>query len=275
MPHYVPRNDEKTKTMFKDLVVWITGASAGLGKEMAIQFAQQGAVVVISARRTDKLQEVQKLMEEMGAKVLSLPCDVIDEKQLEQCVAQIIQHFGKLDIAIANAGFGIFGLLEDLEAKAWRRQFDVNVTGLVMTARYTIPHLRKTKGRLVLIGSVSGYLPSPKTSGYAASKAAVRSIGSSLNVELHGSGVSCTTIHPGFVESEITKVDNEGVYHEEFKDPRPKNLMWPTDKAVKVILKAIYKRKRNFVFTGHGKVLAFIGQHFPSFANFLIRKLMK
>lgn len=260
--------------MFKDLVVWITGASAGLGREMAIQFAQQGAVVVISARRTDKLQEVQKLMEEMGAKVLSLPCDVIDEKQIEACVAKIIQHFGQLDIAIANAGYGIFGLIENAEAKHWRRQFDVNVTGLVMTAKYTIPHLQKTKGRLVLIGSVAGYLPSPKTSAYAATKAAVRSIGSSLNIELHGSGVSCTTIHPGFVESEITKVDNEGVYHEEFKDPRPKNLMWPTDKAVRVMLKAIYKRKRNYVFTGHGKVLAFIGRHFPGLARRLMLKMM-
>jgi len=259
--------------MFKDLVVWITGASAGLGKEMAIQFAQQGAIVVISARREEKLKEVLTAIEKLGAKGLIIPCDVIDEKQIESCVDQIIQHFGKLDIAIANAGFGIFGLLETLEAKHWRRQFDVNVTGLVMTAKYAIPHLRKTKGRLVLIGSVAGYLPSPKTSGYGASKAAVKSIGSSLNVELHGSGVSCTSIHPGFVDSEITKVDNDGVYHEEFKDPRPKNLMWPTDKAVSVMLKAIHKRKRNYVFTGHGKILAFIGQHFPGLAKSMIRKL--
>jgi short-subunit dehydrogenase len=261
------------KTMFKNSVVWITGASAGLGREMAIQFAQQGATIVISARREDKLKEVLSEIEKLGAKGLILPCDVMNEKQIEHCVEQIIQHFGKLDIAIANAGFGIFGLLEELDAKHWRRQFDVNVTGLVMTAKYTIPHLRKTKGRLVLIGSVAGYLPSPKTSGYAASKAAVRSIGSSLNVELHKSGVSCTTIHPGFVDSEITKVDNEGVYHEEFKDPRPKNLMWPTDKAVRVMLKAIYKRKHNYVFTGHGKVLAFIGQYFPGLARRLMLKL--
>jgi NAD(P)-dependent dehydrogenase (short-subunit alcohol dehydrogenase family) len=128
-------------------------------------------------------------------------------------------------------------------AKEWRRQMDVNVTGLAMTAKSAIPYLKASKGRLVLIGSVAAYVPNPMTGAYGASKAAVRSIGQTLAVELKGTGVSCTVIHPGFVDSDITRVDNEGVFHPESQDPRPKNLMWPTDKAAKVMVKAFGSEK--------------------------------
>jgi short-subunit dehydrogenase len=102
---------------------------------------------------------------------------------------------------------------------------------------------------------------------YGASKAAVHSIGETLQVELLGTGVTCTTIHPGFIKSEITRIDNEGNHHKDRADPRPSNLMWPTDKAAKVMVKAIAKRKKVFVFTGHGKIAVFLGKFFPSIAR--------
>lgn len=258
--------------MFKNKVVWITGASSGLGKYMAFEFARQGALLALSARRKDKLDEVKKEVESLGGSTYIVLCDVMEEEQIKSTVADIVKHYGKLDVAVANAGFGVYGRIEDLDAKDWNRQFHINVTGLALTAKWAIPHLKKSRGRLALIGSVAAYLPSPQTGAYGASKAAVRSIGQTLQIELKGTGLSCTVIHPGIVDSDITRVDNDGTLHEGKPDPRPQNLMWPTDKAAKVMVKAIHERKREFVFTGHGKLMAFLGQHSPGMARFLLSK---
>ncbi|WP_194777482.1 SDR family NAD(P)-dependent oxidoreductase [Pararhodonellum marinum] len=260
--------------MFKDKTIWITGASSGLGKHLALVFAQQGAKLALSARRKDKLEEVAVAVRDLGSSCLVLTCDVMQEDQIIQTLAAIENHFGSLDVAIANAGYGVYGRLESLEAKDWRRQFEVNVTGLFLTAKHAIPYLKKTKGRLVLLGSVAAYLPNPNTGAYGASKAAVHSIGKTFSLELSGTGVSCTTIHPGFVDSDITRVDNDGLLHPDREDPRPKNLMWPTEKAARVMVKAIAKRKKTYVFTGHGKFMAFVGQHFPVLAQVMIKKIM-
>lgn len=254
-------------------VVWITGASSGLGKGIALEFASHGATVVVSARRKDLLNEVVKEIEAKGGKAKAYFCDVLDSKSIEDCVSQLIQDFGKLDIAVANAGYGVLGKIEDLNESDWNRQLAVNVTGLALTCKYALPHLRKTKGRLALIGSVAAFVPNPGVGAYGASKAAVQNIGESLQVELKGSGVSCTTIHPGFVESNITRIDNEGTFHPDRQDPRPANLMWSTDKAAKVMVKAIERRKKVFVFTGHGKILVTIAKFSPSLTRNIIGKI--
>ncbi len=250
-------------------VVWITGASSGLGRGMALEFASQGAILAISARRMDELDAVVNEIESKGGKAKAYFCDVLDSKSIEGCVEEIIRDFNKLDIAVANAGYGVIGKIEELNESDWNRQLAVNVTGLALTCKFALPYLRKTKGRLALLGSVAAFVPNPGISAYGASKAAVQNIGESLLVELAGTGVSCTTIHPGFVESNITRVDNLGNFHPDRPDPRPANLMWSTEKAAKVMVAAILKRKKVFVFTGHGKVVVFIGKYFPS----LMRKI--
>lgn len=263
------------KDRFKDQVVWITGASSGLGRAMARVFAEQGADLAVSARREDRLTEVVAEVEAMGKRCLSVPCDVTDEAQIAAAVQKITGRFGRLDVAVANAGFGVVGRIEELGAPEWRRQLDVNVVGLALTARYALPHLRQTGGRLALIGSVAAVLPSPNTGAYGASKAAVASIGQTLSAELHGSSVTCTTIHPGFVESDIARVDAQGVFHPDQEDPRPKRLMWPTERAARVMVDAIYRRKRSYVFTVHGKVANFIGRHLPFLAQVLFGSMRK
>lgn len=256
---------------FEDAVVWITGASAGLGRALALEFARQGAHVALSARRVDRLNELVREVEGLGRRALAVPCDVADERAVQKAADAVATHFGKLDIAIANAGFGVAGRIERLDAADWRRQFDINVVGVAMTARYALPHLGRSQGRLALIASVSAYLPGPGTGAYAASKAAVRSIGETLSVECAGSGVSVTTIHPGFVESEIAQVDNEGRFDASVVDHRPARLMWKADRAARVMAGAIARREREFVFTGHGKFGAFVGQHFPALVQLVLQ----
>jgi len=262
-------------TNTKENVVWITGASAGIGKAMAFEWVRLGYKVVLSARRKELLEALAQEIKNSGGEALVIPVDIMEEKDIETAAQQIITTWGRLDVVVANAGFGVMGGIEKLTAKDWNRQLQGNVTGLALTVKYALPYLKQNKGRIGLVGSVGAYLPNPNIGAYGASKAAVLSIGLTLQVELIGTGVSCTTLHPGFVVSEIARVDNEGVWHPDRTDPRPKNLMWPTDKAAKVMVRAIIKRKRNYVFTNHGKVLVWLQCWFPSLMRTIISKAPK
>jgi NAD(P)-dependent dehydrogenase (short-subunit alcohol dehydrogenase family) len=253
---------------FDNKVVWITGGGSGIGRALALEFAKEGAVVAVSGRREDRLQAVVDEIESAGGKGLAMRCDVTDEASVAEAVQKIVRTLGGLDVAVANAGFSVAGRVEKLSAADWRRQLDVNVIGVAMTARYSIPHLRERKGRLVLIGSVASMMSTPGMGAYSASKYAVRAIGQALAAELHGSGVSCTTIHPGYIESEIAQVDNQGRFDPQREDRRPKNLLWPADRAARVMIDAIAKRKREYTFTGHGKLGAFAGRHMPGLVHF-------
>jgi NAD(P)-dependent dehydrogenase (short-subunit alcohol dehydrogenase family) len=257
---------------FQDKVVWITGGGTGIGKALAQQLADEGAHVVLSGRRQDKLDEAQGDIAASGGDASTVVCDVADEASVEAAVATILEQRGHLDVAVANAGFGVAGRFEKLTTADWRRQFDINVIGAASTIRAALPALKERKGRAVLIGSVAAFTPYPSGSAYASSKAAIAAMGAVLSIELYGDGVSCTTIHPGFVESEIARVDNRGVHDPDRRDPRPQKLMWPADKAARVMADAIYKRKRSFVFTGHGKVGAFVGRHLPGVLHLAMRQ---
>jgi len=256
----------------KENVVWITGASSGIGKAMAIEWSKLGYKVALSARRKELLELVATEIKNTGGEALVVTVDIMDETSIENAVQQIINNWGRIDIAVANAGFGVIGSIEKLTANEWNRQLQGNVTGLALTVKYALPHLKKNNGRIGLVGSVGAYLPSPSFGAYGASKAAVHSIGLTLQVELMGSGVSCTTLHPGFVESEITRVDNEGMFHPERADPRPEKLIWPTNKAAKVMVNAILQRKRIYIFTTHGRVLVWLQRWFPGLIRMIISK---
>ena len=257
---------------FDNQVVWITGGGSGIGRALALAFADEGATVAVSGRREDRLQRVVQELEKRGAKGLAVRCDVTDEASVAEAVRKVVRTFGGLDVAVANAGFTVAGRIEKLSAADWRRQLDVNVIGAAMTARYAIPHLRERKGRLALVGSVMSMVSMPGLGAHSASKYAVRAIGQALAVELHGSGVSCTTIFPGYTESEIAQVDNQGRFDASREDRRPKNLIWRTNRAARVMVDAIAKRKREYTFTAHGKAGAFAGRHMPGLVHFSLTR---
>ncbi len=253
--------------------VWITGGGSGLGKYMALQFAQEGARVAISGRRADKLENTCNAVRAVGGEVIAVVCDVTDEAAIDAALAQVAQAFGQVDVVVANAGASVSGPIEGLSMADWRRQFDINVCGTAMTAAKAIPYLRKTQGRLALIGSVAALAYFSNAAPYQASKAAVMALGTSLSIELAPDGISCTTIHPGFVHSDIFKVDNQGGLHDERVDKRPQQLMWQTDAAARVMCNAIWKRKREFVFTGHGRLGWFVARHFPGLLYALAKRI--
>jgi NAD(P)-dependent dehydrogenase (short-subunit alcohol dehydrogenase family) len=254
---------------FAQHVVWITGAGSGIGRALALEFARQGADLALSGRRRDKLAEVGDEIRALGRRALEVPLDVAEDGACEAAVATILAELGQLDVAIANAGFSVNGAFERLSLADWRRQFDINVIGAVATAQAALPALRARQGRLVFIASVMGLMTLPGQTAYSASKFALRAIGLGLAQELHGTGVSCSTLHPGFVESEIAQVNNRGELNPDRPDKRPQKLMWPADKAARVMVDAVHARAREYTFTGHGRAAGFIGRHMPGLVHFL------
>ena len=257
---------------YEGKVVWITGGGTGIGRALALEAARQGADIAVSGRRAEPLEGVAAEVRAMGRRALVIVSDVVDEAACRAAVARVVAELGRLDVAIANAGYGVSGSFERLAMADWRRQFDINVFGLLNTIYAALPELRKSGGRLALVASVMGLVTVPGQGPYAASKFAVRAIGLTLAQELHGSGVSVTTIHPGFVESDIARTDNQGRFDAARRDPRPAKLMWPADRAARVMLRAVARRTREAVFTGHGKAGAFLGKHFPGLVHFVITR---
>lgn len=257
---------------FDGQVAWVTGGGSGIGRALALELAREGADVAVSGRRVERLEEVAAEIGALGRRGLAVACDVTDEGEVAAAVAQVVGELGRLDVAVANAGYSVTGRFEKLTAADWRRQLDVNVVGTAVTLRAALPHLREAGGRAAIVASVAGMVAMPSQGPYCASKFAVRAMGLSLSAELHGSGVSCTTIHPGFVESEIAQVDNAGRFDGSRADKRPAKLMWPADKAARVMARAIHKRKREHVFTMHGKVGGWLGRHAPGVVHFAMTR---
>lgn len=257
---------------FKEKVVWITGGGSGIGRGLALEFGRRKAIVVVSGRRLEPLEETAAMVEKEGGQGLALACDVTKVSEVQSTVAAMVEKYGRLDVVVANAGFSVGGTIEELTAADWRCQFDTNVIGLAMTVKFAIPHLRETKGRIALMGSVAGTMGLPNNGAYSASKFAVRGIGQTLTAELAADDVTCTTLIPGFIESDIGRVDNRGQFREDWQDRRSKKFMWPTQRAARVMVKAIEKRRTETVITGHGKVAAFFANHAPRLTQNVIAK---
>ncbi len=180
---------------------------------------------------------------------------------------------GRLDVVVANAGFGVAGAVHKLSIEDFRRQFETNVFGVLRTVQATREALIATRGGIAIMGSVMSYIALPISAPYSMSKHAVRALAGALRAEVSKYGVAVTLLAPGFVDSEIRQVDNRGQYSEENADPIPAWLSMDTDKAAARLVKGILKRKRVVVITGHGKLFVFLERHAPWLTAFLARRL--
>ena len=250
----------------------ITGASSGIGQELAWQLAQAGAKLTLAARRKERLDALAEKIAGLGnSDALVAECDVTRDGDLERAVEATVAKWGRLDVAIANAGFGVVGAIERLSLEDYRRQFETNVFGVLRTIYAALPEIEKTKGNVAIISSVAGWISTSGGSPYSMSKFALRALANAITPELRREGVKVTLISPGFVESEIQKVDNQGRFHADRKSSVPAWIRMSTPRAARQILSAVARGKRERIITLHGK----IGVAIERFAPWLIRAIAR
>jgi short-subunit dehydrogenase len=252
-------------SFFRDKSVLVTGASSGIGEELAWQLGQAGAKLTLAARRRDRLESLARKIAaiEGNRRPIISECDVTRDGDLERTVGEAVQAWGRLDVAIANAGFGIAAPIKKLQLDDYRRQFETNVFGVLRTLYAALPELEKSRGNLAIVGSVAGWVATPGASPYAMSKFAVRALANAISPELSHSGIKVTLISPGFVASEIRSIDNTGKHHPQAKDPIPAWLVMPTAKAAAQALRAIAGGRRERIITAHGKFFVALDRFAP------------
>ena len=260
---------------FDGKVAFITGASSGIGAALARELARHGAAVALVARRVERIDAIAAEITAAGGRAVAIAADVTKDGDQERAVAQTLSTLGHIDIAIANAGFGVGGPFTRLTLDDYRRQFETNVFGLLRTAYATLAALRATRGTLVLVGSVAGHAALPGSSPYNMSKFAVRALADALHGELEPEGVSTVLVSPGFVASELHQIDNRGRRRADRKDTIPPWLRMPATTAAKQIVRAIACRRREVVVTVHGKLLVFASHYLPHLLAWFTRRMAK
>lgn len=258
---------------FDGEVAFITGASSGIGAALARELAGRGAAVALAARRTGRLEALAAELATAGRRALAVPCDVTRDGDVERALEHTARALGPVSVLVANAGFSVIGPLERLDLDDYRRQFEVNVFGVLRTVRAGLADLQRTRGRLLLMGSISGYAAAPGASAYAMSKFAVRALAQALRLELAPAGISVTLASPGFVRSEIHQVDNRGVDRPGVRHRAPAWLVMPAGTAARQIAAALARRRAEVVVTGHGRVMVFLARHLPGVLTWAFRRL--
>jgi len=248
---------------FTNTVTFITGASSGIGAALAMEVARAGGDVALVARRGKRLEEIARKIKAMGRQALVIPCDVTREDDIKSAATKTMDKFGRIDYVVANAGFGVGGRLEKLTVLDYRRQFDTNVFGALNTVYATRESLIASHGCLAIVGSINGFVATPRLSAYVMSKFALHGLAESLWHEFRPQGIAVTLIAPGYVQTEIRQVDKWGVHHPEMKDRVPAWMQISCEDAARQIAQAMYRRKREKIITMHGKVFVFIQRHFP------------
>jgi len=192
------------KNNIKGKVVVITGASSGLGEAAARLLSAEGAIVVLGARRVERLKSLVDELTAQGGKALAVMTDVTDRVQVGKLVDAAVQKFGRIDVMINNAGLMPQAPLERLKVDEWDRMIDVNIKGVLYGIAAALPHMQRQKsGHFINVSSVAGHKVIPGGAVYCATKHAVRALSEGLRQEVKAYNIRTTIISPGAVATEL------------------------------------------------------------------------
>ena len=205
----MPEQDSKQVESFDNRVIWITGASSGIGEALARSFAKRGALLVLSARREPELRRVQADCVSEGAsadRFLVLPLDVVDQDAMPAAVAAVLARFSRIDMLINNAGISQRSFCIDTDMQVYRRLLEVDVLGQIALTKAVLPAMiEQGSGRLVVTSSLAGKLGVPQRTGYCAAKHAVMGFFDALRTEVAHLGITVSTVVPGFIRTNVAR----------------------------------------------------------------------
>jgi len=251
---------------FKNKVVVITGASSGIGEAAAEKFAKKGANIVLVARRKDKLEEVEKKLSKYSVKILVQVCDVSDKEQVKQMSEKVIDIFSRIDVLVNNAGFVIYGKVEELSIEDIESQMQTNYFGTINCTKYFLPHfLKQNFGHIVNVASVGGSFGVPGIASYCATKFAMLGFSEGLHHELHRTNVGVTVVSPIMVRTSLFD-------HPSFKNftRRATGISLSSETVANAIIKAANSPRLEIVVPSFVRIGIWFKQTFPFLINPII-----
>lgn len=259
---------------FKEQIFWVTGASSGIGKSLAIELSNYEAKLIISSRKESFLKEVKKRCK-YPDRVMILPLDLEDYESLDEKATKAISFFGRVDVLVNNGGISQRSLVKDTSIKVDKRLIDINYLGTVALTKALLPHFIENKlGHFVVTTSIVGKIGTPLRSTYAATKHALHGFFDSLRAEHYKDNIAVTLICPGFVTTNVSKNALTG-------NGTPQNTMdlatakgIDPDRFAEMMLKAIKNKKEEVYIAGvKEKLGVYTKRFFPKLLSKMIRKL--
>jgi short-subunit dehydrogenase len=252
------------QTIMQGKVAIITGSSAGIGKALAIALGERGAGIVLNGRNEQKLESTRGALAEQGLRVVAVPGDVSNYEDCRRLVRRAVDHFGKIDILINNAGLAMEGEVEHLHPDTLKKIVEVNFLGAAYITQLAIPHIRATQGNILFISSLAGIHGLPGFSAYSASKMALSALAESLKIELNGTGVHVGVAYVGFTEND----PNKTIYRADGQLetlPRRQNVkVTPVEKVARRLIRKLERRRHKSIFSSLGKILFFTKRLSPA-----------
>jgi short-subunit dehydrogenase len=256
-------------------VIWLTGASSGIGEALAYELSKRGAKLILSARRKEELERVKgNCNRDTQPNVRVLPLDLEKPDTLKLSTEAAVQIFGTVDILINNGGIGQRSLLAQTSLEVDRRLMEVNYFGAIALTKYLLPHYIKRKaGHFVNVSSLTGKFGTPYRSGYAASKHALHGFFDAVRAEHYDDNVKVTMICPGYIHTPITlsalTADGSPLKRMDEAQHAGKSALWCADK----IIKAIVKEKEEVYLGGKEVLGVYIKRWFPTLFSWVIRRI--
>ena len=255
---------------FKNQVILITGASSGIGKEAAIEFAKLGANIVLVARKKDKLEQTANELKKFNTSILVFPCDVSKRDQVKEMSKIVLEKFGSIDILVNNAGFAIYGSVSDLTIDEIESQMETNYFGMIYCTKNFLPSmLKKKSGHIVNVASVAASFGLPGIASYCASKFAMLGFSEGLKHELKGTGVGITVVSPIMVRTNFFE-------HPSFeKMPKFSPVSLSSKTVAKTILKAANSSRLEIIVPSVVRGAVWMKNTFPYLINPILGKSFK
>lgn len=241
--------------IWKNKIVFLTGASSGIGSEMALQLAGKGATLGLLGRRREELEKLQTEIENNSGTARIFAVDVTDKDGVHAAVQRLRQEFGRIDVMIANAGIGGGAVhAKDINIENFSKVVNINLLGAVNSITAVLPDmLAQNSGHLVAVSSLAGFRGLPKSASYCASKAAMTALFESVRLDCLGKNIDVTIIQPGFIKTPLTS-------GREAQMPYIMEL----DQATEKMIQAIEKRKKFYAFPWQLATVVRLGQIFPA-----------
>ncbi|MGZ3929829.1 MAG: SDR family oxidoreductase [Bacteroidia bacterium] len=258
---------------FKDKVVWITGASSGIGEALALQFAQQGARLILSARREEELKRIGTLSKLPALDLMILPFDLKDTSNASGLAAQIMNKFGRIDILVNNGGFSQRSEALETPVPIDREIMEVDYFAQVALAKAVLPYMKRQKsGQLIVISSIAGKFGFYLRSSYSAAKHALHGFFESLRLETESLGIRTLIVCPGKIKTAISlnAITEKGSLHGKM-DPSHEDAM-SAEECARRIIQAVLDNKEELLVGGKELAIVQIRRFFPKWFSRLIRK---